>query len=88
MANVRTSLDNSESNSSVEKAKGIVNRFNASPLYVVEARKEYDQKIAEFSEAGSLHSTSSKQRPRDIAFELDSHLVRAVPCADNRSILM
>ena len=76
MASIRTSLDNSEFSSSVEKAKSIVNRFNTSPLYIVEARKEYDQKIAEFSEAGSLRSTSSKQRPRDIVFELDSHLVR------------
>lgn len=76
MANDGLSLDNRDPNTYIERAKTLVNRFNAAPLHIVDVQKEYDEKISGFSEGGSLGSSSSRQRPSDTALELDAQLVR------------
>lgn len=76
MANDGLSLDNRDPNIYIERAKTLVNRFNAAPLHIVDVQKEYDEKISGFSEGGSLgSSSSSRQRPSDTALELDAQLV-------------
>lgn len=75
MANVGLSPDHRDPNTYIERAKSLVNRFNATPLHVVEVQKEYDEKISGFAEGGSLGSSSSRQKPSDTALELDAQLV-------------
>ncbi|KAH8106541.1 hypothetical protein DFH11DRAFT_1236219 [Phellopilus nigrolimitatus] len=72
--NTRPSLDNAESNVHIDRASTIIDKFSKTPLNIVQAKTNFEQKISAFNDIDPATAFTPRQHPSHIANEVDAQI--------------